>query len=212
MAIPPQAFSLSPASVSRSFLGALSSLGSLTELPFSLGIDRCLWNICCASGVCAADGPAPGARGLGSAATLFVGMIIAYDGLMHYKSSSLRFDSKRIVQQLRACGVLETIRISAQSYPSRYSVALVWGQSTQLQACAENQGRAAMDFVTYFHKMPRDLSHCATGRPKRVIGRQRQASPPPHLPSQLPVGSPAASQCTWERELGLGRTIVGAES
>eukprot|EP00069_Balaena_mysticetus_P009851 bmy_20427T0 len=31
------------------------------------------------------------------------------------------FDSKRIVQQLRACGVLETIRISAQSYPSRWT-------------------------------------------------------------------------------------------
>ncbi|XP_029094722.1 unconventional myosin-Vc isoform X1 [Monodon monoceros] len=31
------------------------------------------------------------------------------------------FDSKRIVQQLRACGVLETIRIGAQSYPSRWT-------------------------------------------------------------------------------------------
>ncbi|KAM8781038.1 unconventional myosin-Vc isoform 2-T2 [Rhynchonycteris naso] len=31
------------------------------------------------------------------------------------------FDSKRTVQQLRACGVLETIRISAQSYPSRWT-------------------------------------------------------------------------------------------
>nr|XP_056721913.1 unconventional myosin-Vc [Euleptes europaea] len=31
------------------------------------------------------------------------------------------FDSKRVVQQLRACGVLETIRISSQSYPSRWT-------------------------------------------------------------------------------------------
>ncbi|XP_066132390.1 unconventional myosin-Vc isoform X1 [Saccopteryx bilineata] len=31
------------------------------------------------------------------------------------------FDSRRTVQQLRACGVLETIRISAQSYPSRWT-------------------------------------------------------------------------------------------
>ncbi|XP_060043569.1 unconventional myosin-Vc isoform X2 [Erinaceus europaeus] len=31
------------------------------------------------------------------------------------------FDSQRIVQQLRACGVLETIHISAQSYPSRWT-------------------------------------------------------------------------------------------
>uniref|UniRef100_A0AAQ6IMS5 Myosin VB n=1 Tax=Anabas testudineus TaxID=64144 RepID=A0AAQ6IMS5_ANATE len=32
-----------------------------------------------------------------------------------------RFDSKRAVQQLRACGVLETIRISAAGYPSRWT-------------------------------------------------------------------------------------------
>uniref|UniRef100_A0A3P9K360 Methyl-CpG binding domain protein 3b n=1 Tax=Oryzias latipes TaxID=8090 RepID=A0A3P9K360_ORYLA len=31
------------------------------------------------------------------------------------------FDPKRTVQQLRACGVLETIRISAQGYPSRWT-------------------------------------------------------------------------------------------
>uniref|UniRef100_A0AAY4CY02 Methyl-CpG binding domain protein 3b n=1 Tax=Denticeps clupeoides TaxID=299321 RepID=A0AAY4CY02_9TELE len=31
------------------------------------------------------------------------------------------FDPKRIVQQLRACGVLETIRISAAGYPSRWT-------------------------------------------------------------------------------------------
>ncbi|KAM6936964.1 unconventional myosin-Vc [Xenentodon cancila] len=31
------------------------------------------------------------------------------------------YDSRRVVQQLRACGVLETIRISAQSYPSRWT-------------------------------------------------------------------------------------------
>ncbi|XP_078097487.1 unconventional myosin-Vc isoform X2 [Mustelus asterias] len=31
------------------------------------------------------------------------------------------YNSKRVVQQLRACGVLETIRISAQSYPSRWT-------------------------------------------------------------------------------------------
>ncbi|KAM9508315.1 unconventional myosin-Vb isoform 2-T2 [Guaruba guarouba] len=34
---------------------------------------------------------------------------------------SFRFDSKRVVQQLRACGVLETIRISAAGFPSRWS-------------------------------------------------------------------------------------------
>nr|XP_023664120.1 unconventional myosin-Vb isoform X2 [Paramormyrops kingsleyae] len=37
-----------------------------------------------------------------------------------YKES-FSFDSKRAVQQLRACGVLETIRISAAGYPSRWT-------------------------------------------------------------------------------------------
>lgn len=34
-----------------------------------------------------------------------------------------RFEPKRAVQQLRACGVLETIRISAAGYPSRWTYA-----------------------------------------------------------------------------------------
>ncbi|TWW66679.1 Unconventional myosin-Vb [Takifugu flavidus] len=37
-----------------------------------------------------------------------------------YKES-FSFDSRRAVQQLRACGVLETIRISAAGYPSRWT-------------------------------------------------------------------------------------------
>lgn len=36
-----------------------------------------------------------------------------------------RFDPKRAVQQLRACGVLETIRISAAGYPSRWLSTIV---------------------------------------------------------------------------------------
>uniref|UniRef100_H2MVU3 Myosin VB n=1 Tax=Oryzias latipes TaxID=8090 RepID=H2MVU3_ORYLA len=36
-------------------------------------------------------------------------------------SRTMRFDSRRAVQQLRACGVLETIRISAAGYPSRWT-------------------------------------------------------------------------------------------
>ena len=34
---------------------------------------------------------------------------------------SNRFDAVRVVEQLRACGVLETVRISAAGYPSRWS-------------------------------------------------------------------------------------------
>ena len=39
--------------------------------------------------------------------------------LIHRKFADFRFEAKRAVQQLRACGVLETIRISAAGYPSR---------------------------------------------------------------------------------------------
>ena len=35
--------------------------------------------------------------------------------------ASFQFDNKRGVQQLRACGVLETVRISAAGYPSRWT-------------------------------------------------------------------------------------------
>ena len=34
---------------------------------------------------------------------------------------SFRFVRQRVVQQLRACGVIETVRISAAGYPSRWS-------------------------------------------------------------------------------------------
>ncbi|KAF7241516.1 Unconventional myosin-Vc [Varanus komodoensis] len=34
---------------------------------------------------------------------------------------AFEFDCKRVTQQLRACGVLETIRLSSQSYPSRWT-------------------------------------------------------------------------------------------
>ncbi|XP_014666593.1 PREDICTED: unconventional myosin-Vb-like [Priapulus caudatus] len=37
------------------------------------------------------------------------------------EKESFQFDPKRAIQQLRACGVLETIRISAAGYPSRWT-------------------------------------------------------------------------------------------
>uniref|UniRef100_A0A7N8WQG4 Methyl-CpG binding domain protein 3b n=1 Tax=Mastacembelus armatus TaxID=205130 RepID=A0A7N8WQG4_9TELE len=41
--------------------------------------------------------------------------------IVYYFRQSLQFDPRRTVQQLRACGVLETIRISAAGYPSRWT-------------------------------------------------------------------------------------------
>ncbi|KAM3926425.1 unconventional myosin-Vc [Leptodactylus fuscus] len=47
------------------------------------------------------------------------------------------FDPKRVVQQLRACGVLETIRISAQSYPSRWTYIEFYGRYSILMTQQE---------------------------------------------------------------------------
>uniref|UniRef100_A0A8C7HH66 Myosin VC n=1 Tax=Oncorhynchus kisutch TaxID=8019 RepID=A0A8C7HH66_ONCKI len=51
-------------------------------------------------------------------------ILVMHSAILITLSGSLclvRYDSKRVVQQLRACGVLETIHISAQSYPSRWT-------------------------------------------------------------------------------------------
>ncbi|KAM4676381.1 unconventional myosin-Vc [Discoglossus pictus] len=47
------------------------------------------------------------------------------------------YDAKRVVQQLRACGVLETIRISAQSYPSRWTYIEFFGRYSILMTQQE---------------------------------------------------------------------------
>ncbi|XP_078540967.1 unconventional myosin-Vc [Lissotriton helveticus] len=47
------------------------------------------------------------------------------------------YDPKRVVQQLRACGVLETIRISAQSYPSRWTYLEFYGRYSILMTQQE---------------------------------------------------------------------------
>ncbi|CAM9227513.1 unnamed protein product [Lampetra planeri] len=69
------------------------------------------------------------------------------------------YDSRRVVQQLRACGVLETIRISAQSYPwtyiefySRYSILMTHqdtGLSDKKQTCKKVLQRLIQDVNQY---------------------------------------------------------------
>uniref|UniRef100_A0A8B9E5M1 Unconventional myosin-Vb n=1 Tax=Anser cygnoides TaxID=8845 RepID=A0A8B9E5M1_ANSCY len=53
---------------------------------------------------------------LGSTMPHYVRCIKPNDGKLPFV-----FDSRRVVEQLRACGVLETIRISAAGYPSRWT-------------------------------------------------------------------------------------------
>ncbi|XP_056234565.1 unconventional myosin-Vb [Seriola aureovittata] len=52
------------------------------------------------------------------------------------------FDPKRTVQQLRACGVLETIRISAAGYPSRWTYEEFFSRYRLLLRGAQNQEQA----------------------------------------------------------------------
>uniref|UniRef100_A0AAQ6A4V7 Methyl-CpG binding domain protein 3b n=1 Tax=Amphiprion ocellaris TaxID=80972 RepID=A0AAQ6A4V7_AMPOC len=52
------------------------------------------------------------------------------------------FDPKRTVQQLRACGVLETIRISAAGYPTRWTYEEFFSRYRVLLRGAQNQDQA----------------------------------------------------------------------
>ncbi|XP_022046954.2 unconventional myosin-Vb [Acanthochromis polyacanthus] len=52
------------------------------------------------------------------------------------------FDPKRTVQQLRACGVLETIRISAAGYPTRWTYEEFFSRYRVLLRGAQNQDHA----------------------------------------------------------------------
>ncbi|XP_053740826.1 unconventional myosin-Vc [Synchiropus splendidus] len=51
------------------------------------------------------------------------------------------YDSRRVVQQLRACGVLETIRISSQSYPSRWTYTEFYSRYSILMGPGEGAPR-----------------------------------------------------------------------
>ncbi|MGH0177060.1 UNVERIFIED_CONTAM: hypothetical protein FKN15_074205 [Acipenser sinensis] len=51
--------------------------------------------------------------------------------------SGFRFDPKRAVQQLRACGVLETIRISAAGYPSRWTYSEFFKRYRVMMQCRD---------------------------------------------------------------------------
>uniref|UniRef100_A0A8C5MY75 Myosin VC n=1 Tax=Leptobrachium leishanense TaxID=445787 RepID=A0A8C5MY75_9ANUR len=77
------------------------------------------------------------------------------------------FDSKRVVQQLRACGVLETIRISAQSYPSRWTYIEFFGRYSILmtqQELSMNDKKQICKFV--LQRLIQDSNQYQFGRTK----------------------------------------------
>ncbi|KAL2093412.1 hypothetical protein ACEWY4_010724 [Coilia grayii] len=77
------------------------------------------------------------------------------------------YDSKRVVQQLRACGVLETIHISAQSYPSRWTYIEFYSRYSILMTKAElalsDKKRTS---ITVLQRLIRDSDQYKFGRTK----------------------------------------------
>ncbi|KAG1952451.1 unconventional myosin-Vc [Pimephales promelas] len=77
------------------------------------------------------------------------------------------YDPKRVVQQLRACGVLETIRISAQSYPSRWTYIEFYSRYSILMSQSELKlGEKKQTCRTVLQKLIPDSNQYKFGRTK----------------------------------------------
>ncbi|XP_017562180.1 unconventional myosin-Vc isoform X1 [Pygocentrus nattereri] len=77
------------------------------------------------------------------------------------------YDSKRVVQQLRACGVLETVHISAQSYPSRWTYIEFYSRYSILMSQAElRAGEKKQICRTVLQRLIPDSNQYKFGRTK----------------------------------------------
>ncbi|KTF90098.1 hypothetical protein cypCar_00047534, partial [Cyprinus carpio] len=77
------------------------------------------------------------------------------------------YDSKRVVQQLRACGVLETIHISAQSYPSRWTYIEFFSRYSILMSQTELKlGEKKQTCKTVLQRLIPDSNQYKFGRSK----------------------------------------------
>ncbi|KAG7324176.1 hypothetical protein KOW79_012192 [Hemibagrus wyckioides] len=77
------------------------------------------------------------------------------------------YDSTRVVQQLRACGVLETVRISAQSYPSRWTYIEFFSRYSILMSQAELRlGEKKQTCKTVLQRLIPDSNQYKFGRTK----------------------------------------------
>uniref|UniRef100_A0A8B9H7Y9 Myosin VC n=1 Tax=Astyanax mexicanus TaxID=7994 RepID=A0A8B9H7Y9_ASTMX len=77
------------------------------------------------------------------------------------------YDSKRVVQQLRACGVLETVHISAQSYPSRWTYIEFYSRYSILMSQAElRAGDKKQICRTVLQRLIHDSNQYKFGRTK----------------------------------------------
>ncbi|XP_035379484.1 unconventional myosin-Vc [Electrophorus electricus] len=77
------------------------------------------------------------------------------------------YDSKRVVQQLRACGVLETVHISAQSYPSRWTYIEFYSRYSILMSQVELRlGEKKQTCQTVLQRLIPDSNQYKFGRTK----------------------------------------------
>ncbi|XP_075883469.1 unconventional myosin-Vc [Nelusetta ayraudi] len=77
------------------------------------------------------------------------------------------YDSRRVVQQLRACGVLETIRISAQSYPSRWTYIEFYSRYSILMSQQEGDlGNKKVTCMNVLKRLIQDPNQYKFGRTK----------------------------------------------
>ncbi|XP_013010138.1 unconventional myosin-Vc isoform X3 [Cavia porcellus] len=83
------------------------------------------------------------------------------------KPNDQKLPFERIVQQLRACGVLETIRISAQSYPSRWTYIEFYSRygvlMTRQELAAGDKKRVC---VAVLHRLIQDSNQYQLGKTK----------------------------------------------
>ncbi|KAJ0069163.1 hypothetical protein NL108_003078 [Boleophthalmus pectinirostris] len=77
------------------------------------------------------------------------------------------YDSGRVVQQLRACGVLETIRISAQSYPSRWTYIEFYSRYSILRSHQDTElGDKKQTCINVLQRLIQDSNQYKFGRTK----------------------------------------------
>ncbi|XP_033823805.1 unconventional myosin-Vc [Periophthalmus magnuspinnatus] len=77
------------------------------------------------------------------------------------------YDSGRVVQQLRACGVLETIRISAQSYPSRWTYIEFYSRYSILRSHQDTDlGDKKQTCINVLQRLIQDSNQYKFGRTK----------------------------------------------
>ncbi|KAM9848388.1 unconventional myosin-Va [Aulostomus maculatus] len=122
------------------------------------------------------------------------------------------FDPKRTVQQLRACGVLETIRISAAGYPSRWTYEEFFSRYRVLLRGPQHQEQAQTLCWQALHQLIPDPDQYCFGKTK-VFFRAGQVALLERLRAErLRVAAVIIQSCVrgWLARLSYTRTLWAA--